>query len=76
MLMVSLRVPHANHLSMARAAHVRHETSVHTLRIVNMHCAEQCLKFFTRPPALGVLRRGGLGGGGGYACWGKSVSCT
>ena len=47
MLMISLRVPRANHLSMARAAHVRHETSVHTLRIVNMHCAELCLKFFT-----------------------------
>ena len=63
MLMFSLRVPRANLLSMARLAHVHHETSVHILRIVNMHCGELCLKFFTRPPALGVLRLGGLGGG-------------
>ena len=76
MLMFPLRVPRANPLSMARLAHVHHETSVHLLRIVNMHCAELWLKFFTRPPALGVLRLGGLGRGGGYACWGKSVSCT
>ena len=76
MLMFSLCVPRANLLSMARLAHVQHETSVHILRIVDMHCAELCLKFFTRPPALGILRLGGLGRGGGYACWGKSVSCT
>ena len=47
MLMFSLRVPRANLLSMARLAHVHHETSVHILRIVNMHCGELCLKFFT-----------------------------
>ena len=54
MLMFSLRVPRANPFSMARLAHVHHVTSVHLLRIVNMHCAELCLKLFTRPPALGV----------------------
>ena len=64
MLMFSLCVPRANLLSMARLAHVQHETSVHILRIVDMHCAELCLKFFTRPPALGILRLGGLGRGG------------
>ena len=45
----------ANFPSMARTAHVHHESSVHKLRIVDMLCAELCLKSFHPPSRPGLF---------------------